>query len=33
MCGIERGAIPIDQAGLIGCCLHDLQQAPPSAIA
>jgi hypothetical protein len=26
-------AIPIDQAGLIGCCLHDIEQALPSAIA
>jgi hypothetical protein len=33
MSGVERSTIPIDQAGLIGCRLHDLEQALPSAIA
>jgi hypothetical protein len=33
MSGIERSTIPIDQASLIGCCLHDLEQALPGAIA
>jgi hypothetical protein len=31
--GVERSAVPIDQAGLIGCRLHDLEQALPRAVA
>jgi hypothetical protein len=31
--GVERGTVPIDQAGFIGCRLHDLEQTLPGAIA
>jgi hypothetical protein len=30
---VERRTDPIDQAGLIGCLLHHLEQALPRAIA
>jgi len=32
MRGIERSTIPIDQAGIISCSLHDLEQALPGAV-
>jgi hypothetical protein len=33
MGGIERGTIPVNQAGGIGLCLQYLEQALPGAIA
>lgn len=33
VCGVECRAVPIDQAGLIGCLLHHLEQVLPRPIA